>query len=356
MVSDPRAAAHQVLDLASLLTDLGHAPVILPPLRRPDADFLAATCGHDDPWLRRIAYSQSCMWAANAGTVARGDDGRIRLLMANLAALPHRQLETPARQVQLEALVPGVQILAALPSHPELGDEGAANHSFVEGPRGQAHLFVFGREAGERRAGSPARQTRQASAAAARRLGLDRPILIRQHPDAIDAGAFHNDVVMVGEGDRLLLHPLAWMDQSRVLSELTHRCGPLRIHETPDLSLDEAVRSYLFNSQLLSTAQGWMLVAPVECQDGPSAVAIRRLRDEGFIDQVHHVDLRQSMMGGGGPACLRLRIPGLSAPPTPIGPLRAWVDRHYRDRLALEDLADPALTESSWRASAEWPV
>ena len=32
------------------------------------------------------------------------------------------------------------------------------------------------------------------------RLQPDRALFVRQHPRAIDAGAFHNDVVMVGDG------------------------------------------------------------------------------------------------------------------------------------------------------------
>ena len=70
------------------------------------------------------------------------------------------------------------------------------------------------------------------------------------------------------------------------------------------------------------------------------------------------LDLRQSMRNGGGPACLRLRVPLSDAERTAIGArvfvddalaadLAAWIGRHYRDRLAPEDLADPALLDES---------
>jgi len=363
--SSPRRAALQCLAKARLVRDLGFPVALLPPLARPDRAFLARSAGAGDPWLRRVAFAGSFVWTANAATAAVGDDGRVRLLTANLAALAHRQAEAPGRQAQLRALLPGVEVLAPLPSHPELGDEGAANHSWVVGSRGACNLFVWGRRAGEARPGHPARQTREASAAAARRLGLGDPLLVRQHPAAIDAGAFHNDVVMVGEGNRLLLHPQAWVDQLAVLGELERRCGDLIIHEVADLSLAEAVSSYLFNSQLLPTAdQGWVLIAPAQCAEGPARRSVERLLGEGFVDRVHFVDLEQSMRGGGGPACLRLRVPlgaealveGALLTDEALVAVTRWVETHYRDRLTWDDLADPALTKEVAAAMAAWPL
>ncbi|HEY8493818.1 MAG TPA: N-succinylarginine dihydrolase, partial [Myxococcota bacterium] len=75
-------------------------------------------------------------------------------------------------------------------------------------------------------------------------------------------------------------------------------------------------------------------------------------------------DLRQSMRNGGGPACLRLRVvldarqaaavaPGVWLDEALHARLVAWVERHYRDRLAPEDLADPQLLDESRRALDE---
>ena len=356
--SSPRRAARQCLAKMRLVLGLGMTQAFLPPLHRPHRAFLDACAGWNDPWLLRVASSSAFAWTANAGTVAQGDDGVVRMVVANLATLPHRQLEGPERYRQLLTLAPGLEVLPPLPSHPELGDEGAANHSTATGPRGTCEVFVTGRAAGERRAGHPARQTQEASAAVARRLRIAAPLLVRQLPAAIDAGAFHNDVVMVGEGDHLLLHPQAWEHQDAALATLTTRCGPLQIQVVHDLTLEDAVQSYLFNSQLLNTPTGWVLVAPAQCQDGPAAKAVRRLVEEGFIHRAVFVDLRESMMGGGGPACLRLRLP---IAPTALHPalvldenriqaLEAWVDTYYRDHLTPEDLADPLLWEEADRA------
>ena len=75
-------------------------------------------------------------------------------------------------------------------------------------------------------------------------------------------------------------------------------------------------------------------------------------------------DLKQSMQNGGGPACLRLRVALSAAEIAAVNPkvlmsdalfatLNGWVDRHYRDRLSSEDLADPQLLIESRTALDE---
>jgi len=82
------------------------------------------------------------------------------------------------------------------------------------------------------------------------------------------------------------------------------------------------------------------------------------------VDEVLHVDLRESMQNGGGPACLRLRVVMTLAQYQSVrreclfdlqahDDLTAWVERNYRDELSPEDLADPALLEESRRALDE---
>jgi succinylarginine dihydrolase len=70
------------------------------------------------------------------------------------------------------------------------------------------------------------------------------------------------------------------------------------------------------------------------------------------------------MRNGGGPACLRLRVPLTANERAAIkanvfvddalaAALEAWIVRHYRDRLAPDDLADPALVDETHRAHDE---
>jgi len=195
------------------------------------------------------------------------------------------------------------------------------------------------------------------------RLQPERALFVRQHPRAIDAGAFHNDVVMVGDSLRLLLHEYCLVEQQTVLHALRQALPMLHVHQVAqrDLSLRQAVTSYLFNSQLLGTPQGYVLLAPLQSSSGAAAQVIRRLLDDGFIARVIFQDLDQSMAGGGGPACLRLRLPltprelatlapGVQLNAAKLQRLEAWVDEHYRDELAPEDLADPLLLRETQAA------
>jgi succinylarginine dihydrolase len=371
----PRAAALASLAKMRAVVDLGMPVMILPPLARPDLAHLRR-CGFagddaavlaaartDAPDLLRQACSSAFMWTANAATIvpaADSTDGRLHAVVANLSAMPHRSLEAAGRFAQLTALLAplGGIVHPALPAH--LGDEGAANAVRLSCDGATLHILVHGRAEGLDPAVLPRRHPARQSLAAGHAIArLARPaslLHVRQAAEAIDAGAFHNDVVCVGARDRLLIHARAWADQGRTLDDLRRRLPSLRIAEISehDLSLDEAIGSYLFNSLLLPAPEGWILVAPGECAVGRPRAVADRLIAEGFIARLVTVPLRESMMGGGGPACLRLR---LDLPAAQLGLIPAWaradharldvleqwVRRHYRERLRPEDLGDPAL-------------
>lgn len=376
-VSNPKAAALQCLGAMRTLIDHGVPVALAPPLARPDQQLLRDLgfeqtlrgailfAEAEEPDALRWAWSSAAMWTANAATVAPGldTDGTTRILTANLISTPHRAREHLARFTMLQHLlnaVPDCQVLSALPGINAIGDEGAANHTRLatHASAPGMHLFVHGRAADTTRdrlpQRFPARQSLAASKAAARRLHLPTPrcVHVRQTPAAIDAGAFHNDVVMVSDGHRLLLHEDAVVDCERVTAQI--RCFipnlQLACISRSELSLDDAVRSYLFNSQFINGH----LFAPSPCNSGPTAAVIARLLDQGFITGVTYVEVEQSMANGGGPACLRLRIPlradqlatvhdGFMITHTRLAELTTWVERHYRDRLATTDLCDPNL-------------
>ncbi|WP_241650468.1 N-succinylarginine dihydrolase, partial [Rosenbergiella collisarenosi] len=78
------------------------------------------------------------------------------------------------------------------------------------------------------------------------------------------------------------------------------------------VSVEDAVASYLFNSQLLTTADGEMsLIVPEECRQKENVWAYLQTLVESQqtpIRAITSFDLRESMRNGGGPACLRLRV------------------------------------------------
>jgi succinylarginine dihydrolase len=259
----------------------------------------------------------------------------------------------------------------ALPHHPTLGDEGAANHTRLASTHGSPglHLFVYGID----EAGSPApsrfaaRQSRLASESVARLGALEpeRALFAQQHPAAIDAGVFHNDVICVGNGSLLFHHEQAFVDTAAVHRAVSATLPEARFEVVPTaaVALEEVVRSYLFNAQLLTLPNGaTMLLAPEECREEPS---VRRYLDgmvsRGVLDEVRYLDLRESMRNGGGPACLRLRVvmteaerkataPGLWLTHERCDALEQWVTRHYRELLSPDDLRDPLLLQESFAA------
>lgn len=386
-VSNPREAAVQGLEKMRLLVRSGLVQGVLPPLPRPNFDLLVSAgflgsdvqiieaAAREAPRLLKAAYSASSMWTANAATVspsADTGDGLLHFTPANLSTMLHRSLEHPDTTATLISIFSGDHRFAvhgALPGHPDFSDEGAANHVRLcaeHGGKG-VELFVYGREAGESVAGFPARQTRLAAESVARAHGLDakRTVFARQAKHAIEAGAFHNDVVCVGALDTLFFHEAAFEDTTGTLEAL-RRAGdglfdlkPVMVPQA-DVPLEDAIRSYLFNSQLLQFPgeDRLVLVAPIEAQETPTTRRFceAMVAGNGPIGRVEFVDVRQSMRNGGGPACLRLRVvmtedelaechSGVLLDEELIDQLQDTVRRTYRDRLSPADLADPAFAD-----------
>ena len=316
--SYPRAAALQGLEKMQANRARGLVQGFLLPLPRPNAEFLSAIAADDttDRALIAAAWSASSMWTANAATVspaADTADGRCHLTPANLVTMPHRGQEWQDTQAQLKAAFANTDhfaVHAAVPA--SFGDEGAANHMrFCTGhDRPGVEAFVYGRAGGK----FPARQHEQASRAVARLHGLseDRSVFIEQNPEAIAAGAFHNDVVAVANERVLFTHSEAFADQQGAYAAIRAKFPELQVVEVPAsaVSLPEAIKTYLFNSQLLTLPDGGMeLIAPLEAKT--SAVqswAADAVGGNQPIRAINFVDVRQSMANGGGPACLRLRV------------------------------------------------
>ena len=390
--SSPRSAALQGFAQMKLLSDLGLKQAVLPPHERPALQ-AARELGYsgpdtripeklakEAPFLLASLYSSSAMWAANAATVSPGPDtadGRVHFTPANLVSQFHRSLEAEFTATVLKRIFTDDGLFAHHPPLPggwQVSDEGAANHTRLCASYGDAgvELFVYGRDSFNQAqslpSAFPARQSLEASKAVIRLHKLDerRVVLAKQNPAAIDAGVFHNDVISVGNGNVFLHHSLAFEHSGRISDDLRRVFSAccngelMTIEVSPDeLSLEEAVRTYIFNSRLLTLPDNSMcLIAPAESEEHPRAKAViyRIVAEENPIRSALFVDVRQSMQNGGGPACLRLRVvlteremtaahQGVFFTDTLYEKLVDWVKRHYREELRLEDLADPALID-----------
>ena len=340
-VSQPRAAALQGLDKMRANLALGLAQGIFVPHPRPNRAWLAelGTAIEDaEPVLAANAMSASAMWAANAATVSPAPDcgdGKCHLTVANLRTMPHRNHEWPATLAQLGLAFGGDAFAVHGPVPPAFGDEGAANHMRLAPAHGEpgVEVFVYGISGGP----FPARQHIEASKAIARlhRVDPERTIFAQQSEEAIAAGAFHNDVVAVANERVLFAHEKAFAERDGLVGRLERLVPSFEYVEVSDadVPLADAVRSYLFNAQLVTPPDGEMtLVAPTECRETPSVWSWieRHVAGNGPIRRVEIVDVRQSMANGGGPACLRLRV---VADPATVDP-RFLVDDSKLDRLA----------------------
>lgn len=340
-VSYPRAAALQGLEKMRANRELGLTQGFFVPLPRPNHRFLTAIAADSatDHALIAAAWSASSMWTANAATVSPAPDtrdGRCHLTTANLVTMPHRfqEWQDTARQLHL-AFADGAHFDVHQPVMPCFGDEGAANHMRMtaQHDRPGLEIFVYGRRGGR----FPARQHEQASRIVARchRLDPERVLFVEQNPAAIEAGAFHNDVVAVANERVLFTHELAFTDPEGTYAAIRAKMPDAEIVIVPDaaVSLAEAIRTYLFNAQLLTLPSGEMaLVIPTEAHDSP---AVRgwldgMLAGNGPIRQVIPVNVKQSMANGGGPACLRLRV---VADPATVDP-RFLLSPAAEDRIA----------------------
>jgi len=361
-VSQPRAAALQGLDKMRTNLRLGLAQGIFVPQPRPARAWLAelgTIIEEADRALAANAMSASAMWAANAATVSPSPDaadGKCHLTVANLKTMPHRSHEWPATLAQLKLAFANNAFAVHGPIPPAFGDEGAANHMRLAPSHGEegVEVFVYGVSGGP----FPARQHVEASKAIARLHRLDpaRTIFAAQSEEAIAAGAFHNDVVAVANGPVLFAHEKAFADRDALVDELAAKVDGFELVEVPEreVPLADAVRSYLFNAQLVTPPDGAMtLVAPTECRDTPSVAGWieRHLASNGAIRRVEFVDVRQSMANGGGPACLRLRV---ACDPATVDPrflvdeaklerLAEVISAHWPEEIAGADVRNPSL-------------
>lgn len=339
--SSPKEAALQVLDLMRLMISLGEKVAILPPLLRPHMpllrqhfegsnDAVIRAAALEAPELLEQACSSSSMWCANAATVSPVFDTKnshLHITTANLFSNLHRRIEAEDTHYVLQQIfaeVPDCTVHMPLSAAAGMHDEGAANHMRFA-PTHDAkgvEVFVYGAD-GSTRDPQSARQSLLASqeVMTAHQLPSKHALLVRQNPHVITQGVFHNDVIAVGHLNCLLAHELAFDAGAKAFDQIGAAYKALHkdaLHELiiseDDLSIEEAVHSYLFNSQIIGTAvDGMSIIAPQETEELFEGKAMKLLealcaRGDNPIRNVYTADLRQSMRNGGGPACLRLRV------------------------------------------------
>lgn len=383
--SSPKQAALQVVALAHYLCSLGIVVGILPPQLRPYLLILQENgFTVDSAPLEKLeqASSSSFMWAANAATVTPildNADGSLHLTTANLHTNPHRCIEAQATHNIL------TQIFQHVPNsivHPPLNategflDEGAANHMRLSPAHNEIGLnvFVYGK-----------RQNLAASQAIAKnhKIPQVQTLFLQQNMEVISKGVFHNDVIAVSNKNLLLVHARAYENGLADIARIEAAYNALHpqnrlqliVVGDDDLSVEEAVHSYFFNSQIVTKQNGKMVViAPMELKTlygGKAAHLMERIcaSAENSIDKIQYLDLRQSMRNGGGPACLRLRIPlsqlqiaalrentRVIVDYAMLSKLEKLIERYYTETLTPEGLRNPELYDNCKSLLAELSI
>src|SRR5260370_24783993 len=341
LISYPRLAVRQGLAKMRCLVELGVGQALVPPLHRPqlkmlrrvgftgDDQQLLEMDWRDAPELLFGSFSASGMWTASVVTVAPScdtSDGRVHFTPANLIANLHRASEAKETANLWQTLFPNPELFVHHPPLPRtlaFGDEGAANHGRLVGRTEQRgiHLFVYGREYFRHTSPthSSQRQTLEAAQAIARlhQLGSEQLFFAQQDPESIEAGAFHNDVIATTHNELLLYHQKAFVASEPLIERLSATFAKTQGRELcaikiDQFSLNEAVASYFFNSQIVTAADGTMvLIAPEESQHiAVVHETIQQLQSDPRcpISRALFLNLRESMKNCGGPACLRNRI------------------------------------------------
>ncbi|MFZ9395991.1 MAG: N-succinylarginine dihydrolase, partial [Erythrobacter sp.] len=175
------------------------------------------------------------------------------------------------------------------------------------------------------------------------------------------------DVVAVANESVLFAHELAFADRQGAYDAMRKAFPSLQVVEVPDsaVSLAEAIKTYLFNAQLLTLPDpgslsgaggGMALIVPEECHESPAVWrwCEAMMAGNGPIRQVIPVDVRQSMANGGGPACLRLRV---VCDPSTVDPrfllsearadlLESVISAHWPEQIDPADIGKESLAAS----------
>ncbi|TQL17547.1 succinylarginine dihydrolase [Zymomonas mobilis] len=380
--SYPRQAALQGLQKMKSLMDMGLTQgVFLPPLRpvtgllhhigyKGDDKTILTQAAKDDRQLFNNLCSASSMWAANAATVIAApdsDDGRVHFIAANLATMLHRHLEAKTTYNQLNQIFSNSCFFAIhhpLPCGQHFSDEGAANHMRITSAHSNTGLNIF--VYGEKNDVFPARQKLRASQAVARlgEVKSDQTWFIPQNKEAIAKGAFHNDVVAVANEYVLLAHAEAFENQGEWIDRISQKIDGFIPVIIDDITLEQAVKSYLFNSQLVTLKDRTMaLILPREVKNDPAVweTVNRIIGGNNPINKAVVVDVRESMSNGGGPACLRLRVPLSKSALAAVDQryilnnerwekLCELVENFWPEKITPDDLVAPELWKSAVRA------
>jgi len=320
----PKKMAIQSLLKMDAVHKRGCVQLIIPPIRKDPVASLAkiglsaslSDVSQVAPDLFRSLFSVSSVWVANSATIIPSSittNKQVNIIVSNLCYNYHRTLEVDHNFKTLSAIFDNDMCFAVhppLPSHYIFSDEGNANHCFLEDGDHLFSLFIYNRDTPE----SVGRQSHNATLLTSLISEVDEShhSLVKQKSDTTSRGAFHFDVISCWGKNFLMIHEDALLQQSKVLDVLSMHIPSLYVEvvDSKNLSLEDVISSYIFNSQILVNNEGEMsLLCPLEVKMNPKAKAVIDVlisNPSSPVMKAEYVNLSESMRSGGGPACLRL--------------------------------------------------
>ena len=390
--SNPKKAALQGIEKAEILIKSGLQQGFFLPHERPFLPGLKQLgFNGSNEQILKSAYkfskvllsnftSASSMWAANAATISPSfdtQDNKTHITPANLKSMFHRSIETEFTFNQCKLIFKGNCFKVHEPalSISGRGDEGAANHLRISRSHNEKgfEIFVYGDSGFSRDNLSIKRQALEVSKSIANNHKLDdeNTFFLQQNSEAIEMGSFHNDIVSLSNENIFIAHEKAFQDRNKLtklLKNLEAKIDNFQFIEISDseIPLKNIIDSYLLNSQLATNGQNeMMLILPEEVKSYETCMAwLDKLKQISDIKLYDFVNIRQSMMNGGGPACLRLKVvldenetkelnQNFLMTSEKLDAIKSLIEREYRDNLHPDDLPDPNLLDESRRVLDE---
>lgn len=353
-ISNPQQAALQGLKQMKLVYDIVGIQGFLPPQMRPNFKLLhhygfvgteakvLEKAYEKRPDILAVAWSASAMWTANAATVTITDKNHVHITPANLLTMRHRHQELEETAFTLKNIF--YQENYFTHHFPvTMPDEGAANHMSIKGYDKIYDIFVYS----PTKAVYPARQSLFSSQEIARNHECHNPIFLEQSIEAVNQGAFHNDVVAISHDNFIIYHEYAFSDDTLLPSDILKIKIPNMM-----LNLQEAIKTYLFNMRIIENNQNeYFMIMSYDVMENKNAQdAIDYIKQHNpRIKSVIYMDLQQSMANGGGSACLRFRVPLIEKNSVQqsyllnndkFNKLNDFVKNNYRDTVKPDDLRD----------------
>ena len=340
--SNPRAAARRGLAKMRFVRGLGVAPGGAAAARPAEPRDPAPARLHAAPTRRssppprppgtasilRLCSSASAMWTANAATVAPScdtGDARVHLTPANLQQMFHRAIEPPTTTRVLRAIFADAQPLRR--ARPAPGRRtarrrgGRQPHAPRDLARRRAPLRLGTQRLGSRspardaiprgRRARPARPSRASTGSTPRAASFrsSTPTGSTPAPSTPTSSPSAAGASSCSTSSRSSTTRASWTDLRRALGDELVRGARHRRRAPARRAPSRRTRSTRRSSALDDGAM--VIVAPEDSrEDGTPARFLERVVGGGGpVRAVHYIDVRQSMHNGGGPACLRLRVP-----------------------------------------------